>query len=106
MPRPSFALTGKSAVLDPRTHAVRPDLADIRLAERVFAPHYTRAIAQRTTRAAILRDGRGAAAQVLGELAPGEAFELLDITGGFGWGIASAHGLVGYVEADALGPAA
>ena len=39
-----FRLSGPSEALDPRTAAVRRDLADARLADRVFAPHY--AVAQ------------------------------------------------------------
>jgi hypothetical protein len=104
--RPSFALTGRSTALDPRIHAVRGDLADIRLAEQVFAPHYVRAVPKRVARAAALRGGRGADAPVLAELADGEPFELLDVTGGIAWGIAPTHDRVGYVVADALGEAA
>lgn len=105
--RHSFALTGRSSTLDPRIHAVRGDLADIRLAERVFAPHYVRALPKRIARAATLRAGRDAATETVTELAPGDVFELLDVTGGIAWGIAPGQGLVGYLDADALtGPAA
>jgi len=38
-------------------------------------------------------------------LEPGATFELLDIAGDRGWGIAVAQGLVGYVEVEALTPA-
>ena len=88
-------------VLDPATHAVRSDLADVRLADRVFAPHYVQALSRRVIRAAALREARNGGGTV--DLTPGEAFELLDVTGGIAWGIAPAHGRVGYVEADALG---
>jgi hypothetical protein len=39
---------------------------------------------------------------VLTTLAPGDAFELLDVTGDTAWGIAPASGFVGYVPAAAL----
>lgn len=35
-------------------------------------------------------------------LSPGDAFDLLDVTGGAAWGIAVADGLVGYIPAAAL----
>jgi hypothetical protein len=43
---------------------------------------------------------------MLVRLEPGEAFELLDVTGAAAWGIATARQLVGYVDAGALGPQA
>ena len=104
-PRKVFALTGRSRVLDPRTHAVRPDIADIRLAEQVFAPHYARAM-RRTLRVdARLRAGRGPDDETLATLAAGDAFDLLDVTGAAAWGIAPERGLVGYLDASALGQA-
>ncbi len=74
----------------------------MRLADRVFAPHYVRALPRRVIRAVPLRNARAGEAGEI-ELAPGDAFELLDVTGGIAWGIAPAHGRVGYVAADALG---
>ncbi|MDF0752810.1 hypothetical protein NLU14_21530, partial [Marinobacter sp. 71-i] len=38
--RKRFSLKGRSVPIDPRVDAVRRDLADVRLADRVFAPHY------------------------------------------------------------------
>lgn len=75
----------------------------MRLADRVFAPHYVRALPRRVTRAVALRDGRTGDARGSVELAPGDSFELLDVTGDLAWGIAPAHGRVGYLAADALG---
>lgn len=103
--RKQFALSGPSAVLDPLTHAVRPDLADVRLAELVFAPHYASPVLRSVARAAPLRSARDAAAVTLATLMPGDAYELLDLVGDDGWGIAVAQGLVGYLEAAALRPA-
>jgi hypothetical protein len=76
--RQSFALTGRSVDLDLRTHAVRRDIADIRLAEHVFAPHYAVPMIRLVARTATLRAGSSA------------------------WGVAQPHGLVGYVEIEAL----
>ncbi len=106
--RRRFTLTGPSARLDPTTHAVRRDLADVRLADRVFAPHYAAPALRTVARDATLSsgpgpgpDGDGAA---LGRLAVGDPFELLEIAGGRAWGIAPVQGLVDYLDADALGP--
>jgi len=91
--------------LDPTTHAVRPDLADVRLAELVFAPHYALPVTRTVARAASLRAQRTGEARVLATVQPGDLFELLDLVGDDGWGVAVAQGLVGYVEAAALTPA-
>ena len=99
-PRRTFALAGRSVRLDPRTHAVRGDLADIRLAEQVFAPHYAKAIACRVCWATPLLESIGGAP--IAALAEGEAFELLELARGHGWGMAPGHALVGYVDRRAL----
>ena len=99
-------LDGRSVALDPRRHAVRPDLADVRLADQVFAPHYAAPVARVIARDAALRQDREAGSAVLATLAAGSAFDLLDILGDDAWGIApagSADGaLVGYVDAAVL----
>jgi len=96
-------LTGRSRPLDPLTNAVRPDIADVRLAEYVFAPHYAAAVQRTITADTALRAARAADSETLATLAAGEPFELLDVTGGDGWGIATLHGLVGYLDAALLG---
>ncbi len=101
--RRRVALDGRSVALDPRTSAVRPDLADVRLADRVFAPHYAAPVARVVAVPVPLRAGRGADQAVLATLAAGAPFELLDIVGDDAWGIATAESLVGYVDAVALG---
>lgn len=88
--------------LDPRTHAVRADLADVRLAERVFAPHYAAAAPYSVASRTPLRATRAAGSEVLIEMQPGAAFEMLDHVGGDAWGIAVAEGVVGYCDAAAL----
>lgn len=100
--RRSFALLGPSVVFDPLTQAVRRDVADIRLADRVFAPHYAAPMPRRiAAETSLLASPEGDAA-ILATLRSGEIFEVLDIAGGNAWGIAIAHNLVGYVDEAAL----
>lgn len=101
--RKRFALTGRSVALDPRTNAVRRDLADIRLADRVFAPHYAEPLPRLLIRAAALTAGDGA--ETLADMAAGEAFDVLELSGDQAWGFAPGRGLAGYLPADALGAA-
>lgn len=102
--RKSFALQGRTVSLDPRTNAVRPDLADVRLAEFVFAPHYAAPKSYRTTAPVSLRAARAADSDVLAELTTGETVEILELAGGHGWGIVPHLGLVGYCDAAMLEP--
>jgi hypothetical protein len=103
--RRTFALDGPSRPLDPRTNAIRADIADVRLADRVFAPHYAAPLRRTVTRDTDLRAARGHDATVLAPLAAGAAFDLLDLTGDVAWGIAIDADLVGYVDADVVAPA-
>ena len=97
-----FALTGKSVALDPLTHAVRGDLADVRLAEYVFAPHYAAPMNCVVCHPVTLLAARGRTSAVLADLAAGEAFEVLELAGGNAWGVAPGRNLVGYVDRHAL----
>lgn len=100
--RKSFSLDGPSATIDPRTQAVRSDLADIRLADLVFAPHYASPLAMIVKQPASLRAGTEPVAPTIAELPVGSAFEALDFAGGSAWGIAVGLGLVGYVDRAAI----
>ncbi|MDR6786731.1 hypothetical protein J2Y58_000069 [Sphingomonas sp. BE138] len=91
-------------MLDPRTNAVRADIADVRLADRVFAPHYAAPLRRCVAREAVLQEGRDPASAPLTTLPAGAAFDLLDMTGGRAWGIAVDTGLVGYLDLDAVQP--
>ena len=82
---------------------MRPDIADIRLADQVFAPHYAKAMRRTLAVETPLRAGRGDDAETLAMLRPGDDFDLLDVTGNAAWGIAIGAGMVGYVDASALG---
>ena len=85
--------------LDARTNAVRGDLADIRLADQVFAPHYAQPIKCRVCRATPLSTKTG---ELVAELAIGDAFDLLELAGERAWGVAPGHELVGYCDRRAL----
>ncbi|MFZ5746289.1 MAG: C40 family peptidase [Pseudomonadota bacterium] len=92
-------------MVDARIEAVRRDLADVRLAERVFSPHYAAPIARGVlARTPLLAHGDAGAAP-LSELLPGERFEMLELTTDFAWGISATDGTVGYVATAALGDA-
>lgn len=101
-PREGFALSGPSVTLDPLTHAVRPDLADVRLAAYVFAPHYAEPLTRLVDAVATLRAARDSKSEALATLAPGDAFEVLEFAGSLAWGIAPAEKLVGYLPTAAL----
>ena len=101
-----FALTGRSVIVDGRVEAVRRDLADVRLAQRVFAPHYAQGIARVAQVGSPILDGPTAVAAALSEILPGERFDMLEESNGYAWGICCADGCVGYVALSALGDTA
>lgn len=101
-PRRSFALSGHSVAIDPRHNAVRPDLADVRLAEYVFAPHYAAPMPCVMTRAAILHATSSPDSEPLAELQSGEAFECLEVLREMAWGVSPDRRLAGYVDRHAL----
>ena len=84
---------------------MRPDLADVRLADRVFAPHYAGPMPRDLARPIALRAAPARDSEVLAELKAGECFEVLELAGTTAWGVAPGAGLVGYIDADALGAA-
>jgi len=92
-------------VLDPATHAVRGDLADVRLAEFVFAPHYAAPMACVAAQATELKAER-TGGEVILRLAVGDRFDVLELAGDNAWGISPDSGRVGYVARSALDPMA
>jgi hypothetical protein len=102
--RRSFALNGRSTKLDPVTHAVRPDLADIRLADQVFAPHYAAPLAMVARHATPIRSAPELTAEIIGTMTSGDVFEVLDLSAATAWGVCPAQRLVGYVDRAALAP--
>jgi cell wall-associated NlpC family hydrolase len=81
---------------------VRGDLADVRLADRVFAPHYAAAILCSAVEASPILDSRQSGGNVLSEILPGEGFEMLELATDFAWGICLGDGSVGFVARGAL----
>jgi SH3-like domain-containing protein len=82
--------------------AVRRDLADVRLADRVFAPHYAAPMPRDLAAPAELRSSAASDSEVLAKLAAGTVFEVLELAGNHAWGVAPLAGLVGYIPASAL----
>ena len=102
--RDRFGLTGTSQSYDPRTVAIRPDLADIAVAGQHFAPHYAAPMMSSCVLpSAVLRSTPSLDADQTSELLFGEGFALLDLTGGWAWGYCLSDHYVGYLAADALG---
>lgn len=103
--RKSFGLKGPSKELDPRINAMRGDLADIALAGKHFSPHYAYPVKKCCISpfTGIFDKPEG---KQVSELLEGEAFMLLDTSGGWAWGYSKHDHYVGYVVADALGDAA
>jgi hypothetical protein len=101
--RSRFGLTGVSQAYDPRTVAIRPDLADIAVAGQHFAPHYSAPMMRSITRATPLLSTPAMDSEVLAPMLPGEGFALLDLTGGMAWGYRLADHRVGYCRANCLG---
>jgi cell wall-associated NlpC family hydrolase len=101
--RPTFTLTGKTAPFDRRREAVRGDLADVALAGKLFAPHYAEAVPFICTKpfSALHETPNGPQNS---ELLAGEAFMVLDISGGWAWGWSAHDHYVGYVDASAVIP--
>ena len=100
-PRERLRLSGRSVKLDPATHAVRGDIADIELAHQVFAPHYARALPHRAIVATPVLIEANDNATTVANLALEDRFDVLDISGGFAWG-KTATGIPGYVPMAAL----
>jgi len=101
-PRRTFSLRGRSVAIDPRHNAVRPDLADIRLAEYVFAPHYAAPLPCVVTRTVTLHAESSPSSEALAELNPGESFEVLEVLREVAWGVSPDRRLAGYVNRTAL----
>jgi cell wall-associated NlpC family hydrolase len=97
------ALTGRSVAIDPRVQAVRADLTDIRLCDRVFAPHYAAPVTRTALGLADIRSDAQAGASILSQLLPGDDFEILELSEAIAWGVSTTDGVVGYVDAAALG---
>ncbi len=81
---------------------MRGDLADIRLAELVFAPHYAAPLQCVAIRPVTLQSTRDPNSDPLAQILTGDRFEVLELAGRNAWGIAPGIGLVGFVDRTAL----
>lgn len=97
-------MTGRSIALDRRVNAIRGDLADVALAGRYFAPHYScpQALSLRFPRTAI-RLKADPESTAVSELLHGELFQAIDVAGGWAWGYSAHDHYVGYVPVSLLG---
>ncbi len=88
-------------------NAVRRDIADVALAESIFAPHYALPDVEGLILAsAMIRCSPDDMAEASSQLLRGEIFAVLDISGDWAWGYSGHDHYVGYVRRDALGLAA
>ncbi len=100
-PRRQFRLTGPSIALEPGRYAVRRDLAEIDVADRIFAQHYAHPMRHRLTRDAVVHKRPQVDAEPRGELVAGDLFNVLDLGQDWAWGRGDT-GPVGYVQTTAL----
>lgn len=85
-------------------HAVRRDIADIGLADRIFAPHYARPqICGCLSASVMIRAAPDAAAGAVSQLLHGERFAVVDVGAGWAWGYSVHDNYVGYVPQETLG---
>ncbi|WP_343609898.1 SH3 domain-containing protein [Novosphingobium sp.] len=97
----SFALSGPVDKLDATRLPVRGDLAHIRLAGKVFVPHYVAPVQHRAgSQGATLMKAPGG--ETLATLEPDAGFDVLDIAGGHAWGEVTGGGVVGYIALTQL----
>jgi hypothetical protein len=82
---------------------VRDDLADVELADRVFAPHYAQSVRYNVTTPTTLHMKPNVLSVALSSLPTGQTVDLFDLNAGWGW-VRTANG-IGYVRADCIVPA-
>jgi hypothetical protein len=102
IPAGELSLAGPADRSDKPHLPVRGDLAHIGLAGRYFVPHYAVPMPHTALIASTLRGAGRDSGDALRDLAKGEVFDVLDISGGWAWGQAASDHLVGYVEMAVL----
>ncbi|MET0362427.1 MAG: NlpC/P60 family protein, partial [Sphingobium sp.] len=96
-------LDGPSRSFDPRTTAIRVDLADVATSDRHFSPHYAAAVPYRCTATSVIVRGKPSVEEsAVTQLLHGEPFHVLDVRAGWAWGYCGHDHYVGYVALDAL----
>ncbi len=102
VPKGELALTGASVKLDSAHWPARGDLAHIRLAGKVFVPHYAVPLPYVLDLPATLLTAPREDALVREEVPAGAPFNVLDIAGKWAWGQLGEDGCVGYLPVAAL----
>mgnify|MGYP000672158694 CR=1 FL=1 len=102
VPPQEFALTGPSEKHDDAHWPARGDLAHIRLAGRVFVPHYAEPLPYVLDLAATLLTAPREDALVREDVPAGMPFNVLDVAGKWAWGQVGEDGCVGYLPMAAL----
>ena len=103
IPASQHCLSGPAEKLDAPHWPVRGDLAHVRLAGRVFVPHYAVPMPRNVVAAgADLRVAGEITAEIRAALSGGTLFNVLDISGGWAWGQVGEDGFVGYLPLAAL----
>ena len=72
------------------------------LAGRVIASHYAEPVDRVIVAHSVLRQSPSDDSETIRELAPGEAFAMLDESLGWAWGYAGQDRRVGYVRSEAV----
>lgn len=88
--------------LEPGRYAVRRDLAEIAVADRIFAQHYVEPMAVKLCAVATVYARPDTNSDPVTTLAAGDAFHLIDLGHEWAWGRGDALGTIGYVAASAL----
>ena len=101
-PKGELTLTGPSEKLDSAHWPARGDLAHIRLAGKVFVPHYAEPLPYVLAEPARLLIAPRADGEVREEVAAGATFNVLDIAGQWAWGQLGEDGCVGYLPVATL----
>jgi cell wall-associated NlpC family hydrolase len=79
-------------------------VADVALADRIFAPHYARPLDRGCIAVTVpVRAAPAGDAPAVSELLRGESFAVVDAIGDWAWGFSRHDGYVGYVSSAALG---
>ena len=101
-PRRQFRLTGPSVALEPGRYAVRRDLAELAVADLVFAQHYVKPMTARLNATTNVYARPAMDSGIVAVLAAGDAFYLIDLGHDWAWGRGEVLGSTGYVAIAAL----
>jgi hypothetical protein len=103
LPNGQLTLSGPSEKLDAPHWPVRGDLAHVRLAGKVFVPHYAVPMPRSVVACgAKLFAQNSKESELRQTLGGGSLFNVLDIAGGWAWGQVGEDGFVGYLPVEAL----